>query len=97
MHEQLSRTVVVRGRAGLHARPADLFVKLANRYQAQVEIQKGHERVDGKSILNLLTLAAEKGCPLIILATGPDAADALQALVELFESNFGEPEAEPLP
>ena len=94
MHEQLSRTVVIRGRQGLHARPADLFVRLATQYQAQVEICKGSERVDGKSILNVLTLAAEQGCPLVIVTTGPDAAAALQALAALVESNFGEPEPE---
>jgi phosphotransferase system HPr (HPr) family protein len=97
MQEQLSRTVVVKGRQGLHARPADLFVKVASRYQSQVEIQKGSERVDGKSILNVLTLAAEQGCALLLVVTGPDAAEALHALAELVESNFGEPEAEAFP
>jgi len=97
MHEQLSQTVVVKGRQGLHARPADMFVRLAMQYQAQVEIQKGSERVDGKSILNVLTLAAEQGCALVIVTTGPDAADALRALAALVDSNFGEPEAEALP
>jgi phosphotransferase system HPr (HPr) family protein len=93
MHEQVvSRTVVIQGRQGLHARPADLFVKLANRFQCQIEVVKAGERVDGKSILAILTLAAEQGTALTLQATGPDAEAALDALAELVESNFGERE-----
>jgi phosphocarrier protein len=82
--------VVVTNPQGLHARPADLFVKLASRYESTIEVIKDGERVDGKSILAILTLAAVQGTHLRIEATGPDADDALQALAELVVRNFEE-------
>lgn len=87
-----TRTVVVTNPQGLHARPADMFVKLATRFAAKVEIVKDRERVDGKSILALLTLAAAEGTKLSIEAEGPDAAEALDALVALVEHDFAENE-----
>ena len=87
-----SRTVVVTNPQGLHARPADLFVKLATRFASKVELVKGHERVDGKSILAILTLAAVAGTPLSIEVDGPDAEQALDALAKLIEHNFAEDE-----
>jgi phosphocarrier protein len=89
----LTRTVVVNNPQGLHARPAEEFVKMASRYQARIEVIKDGQRVDGKSILNILTLAAVQGTRLCLEATGPDAAGALDALAKLFES-FVETETE---
>ena len=89
-HGTMTRTVVVTNPQGLHARPADLFVKLASKYQAKVEVIKEGERVDGKSILAILTLAAVEGTPLTLEATGPDAQAALDALAELVVRNFDE-------
>jgi phosphocarrier protein HPr len=86
----LNRTVVVTNPQGLHARPADMFVKLASKYQAKIEVVKDGERVDGKSILAILTLAAVEGTHLHIEATGPDAAAALDALAELVVRDFDE-------
>jgi phosphotransferase system HPr (HPr) family protein len=88
-----SRTVVVINPQGLHARPADLIVKAANRFQSKVEIIKGHERVDAKSILAIFTLAALAGTELVVEADGPDAKDAVAALCELFERGFDELDA----
>src|SRR5262245_55383770 len=85
-----SRTVVVNNPQGIHARPADLIVHLVQQYQAKVEFVKDTHRVDGKSILELLTLAAEQGTQLLVEATGPDAQQALDALAELFATNFSE-------
>jgi len=84
------RTVIVTNPQGLHARPADMFVKLANRFESRIEIVKDSERVDGKSILAILTLAAAEGTTLSIEATGRDAEQALDALVELVAQNFAE-------
>lgn len=86
----LTRTVIVTNPQGLHARPADLFVKLASRFQAKIEVVKDGERVDGKSILAILTLAAVEGTRLDIEASGPDAEAALNALSELIQLDFGE-------
>jgi phosphocarrier protein len=86
--ETVTRTVVVSNPQGLHARPAEVFVKTASQYQAKVEVIKEGYRVDGKSILNILTLAAVQGTHLNLEATGPDAQAALQALAELFARGF---------
>jgi phosphotransferase system HPr (HPr) family protein len=85
-----SRTVVVSNPQGLHARPADMFVKTACRFTSKVEIVKGFERVDGKSILSLLTLAAGHGTELTIETTGDDAESACQALADLITNLVSE-------
>lgn len=85
-----TRMVEVRNEQGLHARPADMFVRQAKQYDAQIEIIKEGERFDGKSILSLMTLAAVQGTKLLLQATGPDADEALDALAELFERGFEE-------
>ncbi|MGE0608060.1 MAG: HPr family phosphocarrier protein [Pirellulales bacterium] len=84
------RKVVVTNEQGLHARPADMFVKTARRFASVVMVCKNHERVDGKSILSMLTLAAVEGTELWIEATGPDAEATVEALSELFAKNFSE-------
>ena len=86
-----NRQVIITNPQGLHARPADLFVRLANTFQATIEIVKDRQRVDGKSIMNLLMLAAERGSTLELVANGPDAEEALEALVRLIERDFQEP------
>jgi phosphocarrier protein NPr len=85
---KLSQSVIVANPNGLHARPADLLVKTANKYKASVSIVKGAERVDAKSILGILTLAAVQGVELKIETDGEDAAAALQAMVALLSQPF---------
>lgn len=84
------RLVTVCNPQGLHARPADMFVRLAVQYASHIEIVKDGERYNGKSILALLTLAAEQGTELVLQADGPDAEEALVALAELFGRGFDE-------
>ncbi len=84
--------VTVLNTQGLHARPADLFVKKASQFESRIDVIKDGERVDGKSILGILTLVAEQGTRLMIEARGPDAENALVALAALFESSFEEPQ-----
>ncbi len=83
-----SRTVTVCNPQGLHARPADLFARLAGQFDAEITVVKDGRRVDGKSVLNILTLAAEVGTQLEIEAEGHDAESALEALVELVDRGF---------
>ncbi len=90
MSERASQTVTIVNSQGMHARPADLFVRTASRFDASVHVVKDGERVDGKSILSILTLVAEKGTKLAIEAEGPDASEAIQALVRLVELGFDE-------
>ncbi|TWU58636.1 Phosphocarrier protein HPr [Rubripirellula tenax] len=84
----LTRIVVVRNAEGLHARPADLLVRLASKYQATIMIGKNSEWVDCKSILSLLTLGASQGTELSVSASGDDAADAIDSIAALFEAGF---------
>ena len=89
----VSRQVIICNKMGLHARPAMQFVDIANQYKCNVQVRKGGEDpcdVDGKSIMQMLTLAAIEGTPLTIDADGDDAAAALADLVALIESGFGE-------
>lgn len=86
----LEITVEIVNRAGLHARPASEFVKLASRYQAEVRLEKEGLEVNGKSIMGVLMLAAECGSRLCIRAEGDDAPEALEALAELVRRGFEE-------
>ena len=85
-----SRNVVVRNPQGLHLRPAHLLAQAAKQFDARIELVKGSERADGKSVLAILTLAAAEGTELLLEAQGPDAEAALDALAELFCQNFTE-------
>jgi len=91
----MSREVVVINAAGLHARPADLLAREARRWQSRIELVNDSQRAEGKSILDLLTLAAEAGTRLVVEATGPDAREALEAIGSLFERRFNEHEDNP--
>ena len=86
----LSRIVTVRNAQGLHARPADMLVRLANQFESKIEISKDGEKVDCKSIISLLTLGAAQGTELSIIADGNDASDAIERIADLFESGFDE-------
>jgi phosphotransferase system HPr (HPr) family protein len=90
------REVVVTNPQGLHARPADLFSRLAKRFQSKIEVLKDGQRADGKSILDMLMLAAEQGVRLTITAQGGDAAEAVDALVQLIEQPPAYDEQEPV-
>jgi phosphocarrier protein len=82
--------VRVANRLGLHARAAARFVHLANRFEARITVTKEGSRVDGKSILGLLTLAAGEGTVLRLTAEGDDAGKALAELEALVRNRFGE-------
>jgi phosphocarrier protein HPr len=88
--ETVSREVVVGIEQGLHARPADLVAREARKWQSRIEFVADRQRADGKSILDLLTLAAESGTRLVVEATGPDAREAVEAIGRLFDRNFTE-------
>ena len=88
--ESVVEVVTILNPQGLHARPAEMFVSLATKFAAKIDVLKDDESVDGKSILGVLTLLAEQGTELTIRATGPDAAEATTALRELVMSGFGD-------
>jgi phosphocarrier protein HPr len=86
----VERIVTIRNRAGMHARPAALLVKTASSFASQISIEKDSERVNGKSIMGVITLGATYNTPLKIIADGPDEMEALDALQKLFDSRFEE-------
>ncbi len=82
--------VTIVNKYGLHARPAAEFVKLANRYASEVWISKDEIEVNGKSIMGVMMLAAERGSRVGIRAEGDDAEEAVAALAQLVQNRFGE-------
>jgi phosphocarrier protein HPr len=86
----IKRSLVIRNKYGLHTRPAAKFVEIASKYQAQVMINKDGFEVNGKSIMGVLVLAAEKGDKIEISANGKDERHAIEALVELLEGKLDE-------
>ncbi len=76
----IEKELVVKNEQGLHARPAALFVQIANKYESEVKVKKGKDEVNGKSIMGLMTLAAEKGSSIKLIVDGPDAKEAAQEL-----------------
>ena len=85
-----SKDLTIENRNGLHARPAALFVKTSSRFHSEVWVEKDGEKVNGKSIMGLMMLAAGKGSILRITAEGDDAALVMQELESLITTRFGE-------
>ncbi len=92
--KEQQKKFVINNKLGLHARPAALFVQTANRFECTVEVEKDGEKVNGKSIMGIMTLAAGVGCEIHIKTDGPDALKAMQAIAKLFADNFGEQDEE---
>lgn len=86
----LKQKLMIKNKLGLHARPAALFVQAANRFKSEISVQKGRERVNGKSIMGIMMLAAGPGSSILVEAKGDDAKQALAALAALVATNFGE-------
>lgn len=86
----IEQKLIIQNKYGLHARPAALFVEIASKYDADVTIIKDGVEVNGKSIMGLLILAAEKGNEIILRSNGKDEVDLIQALVVLLEGKFNE-------
>ncbi|HEY5792224.1 MAG TPA: HPr family phosphocarrier protein [Chthoniobacterales bacterium] len=85
-----ARDLVIQNRNGLHARPAAMFVKISSRFKAEVWVEKDGEKVNGKSIMGLMMLAAGKGSTLHVSAEGSDAEAVLHELDQLIHNRFGE-------
>ena len=80
---KITREIIVKNPQGIHARPAAMFVQVAAKYTSKVTLQKGDEKVNGKSIMGILTLGAQKDSTLILEVEGPDAEQAIVELEEL--------------
>ena len=86
----IERQITVKNRAGLHTRPAATLVKTAAKFQAEFFIIKDSIEINGKSIIGVMTLAAEQGSTLILRFDGSDEEQAAAAIVDLFERGFDE-------
>lgn len=90
MSRQCTVTVTITNRLGLHARPAMVFVDLAATHESQVTVVKDDQEVDGKSIMQMMMLAATQGTTLTITCRGSDAEACANALRDLVASGFDE-------
>jgi phosphocarrier protein HPr len=86
----IKRTVTIVNKLGLHARPAAMLVTAAARHESEVFLVKEDLRVNGKSIMGVMMLAAERGTELTIEVSGPDEESAIEELLRAIESGFGE-------
>jgi len=86
----IEREVVIKNRSGLHTRPAAALVKEAAKYKADFYIIKDGMEINGKSIIGVMTLAAEQGAVLVLRFDGEDEAEAVHSVVGLFERGFDE-------
>jgi phosphocarrier protein HPr len=88
--QQAEKRFVIRNELGMHARAATRFVQIANRYRAEVNVEKDGQTVNGKSIMGVLMLVASQGSVITVRTSGEDANEAMASLAELIDSKFGE-------
>ena len=84
----VEKTVVIKNKQGLHARPAALFVQIANKFDSDVTVSKGKTRVNGKSIMGIMMLEAGRGSRITIIVKGEDAQQAIIELESLLLSDI---------
>ena len=84
------KTLTVKNRAGIHARPAALIAQTANKFSAEIQIQKDSMTVNAKSIMGVITMAASYNTVLVVKADGIDEKQAVETLYDLVESKFEE-------
>ena len=88
----VTRDITIINKLGLHARAAAKFVSTASRYGAEIHLQRGSQRINGKSIMGVMMLAASKGSTLVLTTEGEDEETAADALQQLIADRFGESE-----
>lgn len=86
----VQKKIVIKNKLGLHARPAAIFVQIANKFDCEIHVKRGSREVNGKSIMGILTLAANKGSKILIKAEGPDSEAAIAELQKLLAGEFDE-------
>ncbi len=86
----IEKEFTITNKYGIHARPAALMAKTANRFKSSIKVRKDSLEVNAKSIMGILMLAAAKGNTITIVADGVDEQEAIQSLGEIIDSKFGE-------
>jgi len=84
----VEKKLMIKHKQGLHARPAALFVQIANKFDCNISVKKGSQEVNGKSIMGILMLAAETGSQILIKADGKDAVKAVEELEKLLSGEI---------
>ena len=92
---EVQKTITVENKMGIHARPAAMIVRVANKFKAEIFFEKDDEVVNGKSIMGLMMLAAGKGSQIKLTASGDDAAEACEEIEKLFAGKFDEKSSPP--
>jgi phosphocarrier protein len=82
--------VTIKNRAGIHARPSAMLVQTAKDFTSNIYLEKGNDRINGKSIMGILTLGAAYGTEINVIAEGEDEQAAVEAIVRLFDLKFEE-------
>ena len=82
----MKKKLIVKNKQGLHARPAALFVQIANKFDARITVRRDKEKVNGKSIMGILMLGAERGSQIVVEAEGNDAELAIAELEKVINS-----------
>lgn len=82
----IKKKLIVKNKQGLHARPAALFVQIANKFDSRITVKREQEEVNGKSIMGILMLGAEKDSEILIEVEGPDAEEAIIELEKIVTS-----------
>jgi len=82
-HETLEKKITIKNKQGLHARPAAIFVQIANKFDSDISVLKDGEEVNGKSIMGILMLGAEEGTCIHLKVTGSDAQEAIVELEKI--------------
>ena len=85
-----TREITVKNEVGLHARPATYFIQKANEFKSCIWVEKEERRVNAKSLLGVLSLGIVKGTTITLIADGPDAKEAVEALAQLVDNQLGE-------
>ena len=80
---RIEKKLIIKNKQGLHARPAALFVQIANKYESDILVKKGRQEVNGKSIMGLMTLEAASGNSICLKINGPDSKEAMQELEQI--------------
>lgn len=88
--ETITRDLVILNKLGLHARPAAMFVQLSSKFSSELIVEKDSEKVNGKSIMGIMMLAAGQGSTLTVTAIGEDAVEAVDSIEKLIRDKFGE-------
>ncbi len=88
MSAMVEREIIIKNKTGLHARPAAVIVQKANEYSSEVFLEKEGDRVNAKSIMGVMMLAAGEGSKITIIANGDDEGDAVASIAALLESDI---------